>query len=438
MTQEIVLGSDPGEWLVSDWPAGQSGNEQVAFITEWQADNVRQNADGSVSLILEENPPGAGALAAGGEIQQMAAAEIGTWQWDLTVPDLVGGACFAPFLYQEDWRDPRIEFDMEWVRGDATRVMTVVHMDVDTDGDGDLERLVSTHNVDLGFDASDGPHRFELTLDGTSATFLADGRVIDHYDATDMGGFWEGAPVKAYTNLWTYGPGPAWGGVWPGLDEPLVGTIHGAAIREGDVAGPRPILGGAGDDARMGTDGADYIDGRGGSDRLRGDDGDDDLMGGHTDAGQDSLYGGRGSDLLAGGAGSDRLQGGPGADVLYGGDVFYTSTPEPDRPDTHADTFVFRRPGDSVRGAADAVYGFAGGVDLIDVQQLDANHDRSGDQQFRWSDHRAAYSLWTVESGADVLVRADWTGDGVPDLEIRLVEAGRDGIGGIDRGDLLL
>lgn len=282
-----------------------------------------------------------------------------------------------------------------------------------------------------------GAHTYEITLTGTGAIFRADDQVIDYYDASDMGGVWEVAPVKAYTNLWTYGPGPDWGGVWPGSEEPLVGTVHGAEMRAGDVSGSRPLLGHTGVNSLHGTNRGDHLDGRDGSGALRGDGGNNDLIGSHTDAGRGSLHGGRGEDLLVGGPGADRLEGGLGRDTLYGDQVDYPNLPEPEpeTPDPWRDEFVFTNPGDSVRGSADVIYGFDAGLDRISLRGLDAAPTRAGDQHFAWSETRVAHSAWLVEVGEDVLVRADRTGDGRPDLEILLVEAAQTGV---DRGDLLL
>lgn len=77
------------------------------------------------------------------------------------------------------------------------------------------------------------------------------------------------------------------------------------------------IIGGSGNDLRIGTGAADEIFGFGGIDLLRGSGGNDRIEGGD---GPDSLYGDQGNDRIEGGDGDDLIRGGRGNDTLDGGD----------------------------------------------------------------------------------------------------------------------
>ena len=101
-------------------------------------------------------------------------------------------------------------------------------------------------------------------------------------------------------------------------------TGEGAA---GDAAGDtlesiESLIGGAGNDALIGSSAANRIEAGEGDDYLDGLEGDDSLFG---DAGNDRLVGGDGADMLVGGEGDDTLRGGLGGDHLEGGAGFDTA-----------------------------------------------------------------------------------------------------------------
>lgn len=135
--------------------------------------------------------------------------------------------------------------------------------------------------------------------------------------------------------------------------------------------------------------------------------GDDRLVG---NAGNNVLVGNNGNDWLFGGQGQDTLRGGAGQDVMFGG------------KDTVRDVFVFASTSESQPGAkADVVHDFVSGIDRIDLRPMDANIRAGGDQAFLFGgDKAAAHSVWTVQSGNDLIVRADVTGDKVVDFAFRL------------------
>ncbi|MDT8856815.1 calcium-binding protein [Paracoccaceae bacterium Fryx2] len=163
-------------------------------------------------------------------------------------------------------------------------------------------------------------------------------------------------------------------------------------------------------DQMQGFAGNDRLSGRGGDDWLSGDQGRDTLQG---DAGNDTLLGGSGNDVLDGGTGRDRLVGGSGAGRLDGG------------ADRQRDTFVFTAVSDSPVGQRDTVVNFISGIDLLDLSRIDAD--------LSFGTKAGSFKVWSIDTGADRLVRADTTGDGVADLEIRVL-----GVDQLVAGDFIL
>lgn len=480
------LGSPPTAdgWLVSDWDAGQSA------ITAWSPLNVRTAADGSTLMVLEAAPAGAPRPVLGAEIQSDATLTLGTFGWTAEVPDMVDGAVFGMFAYQADWQgDPWLEFDLEFVGGGTTQVELAVHME---DSAGRPVSNLHGTVVDLGFDAAEGLHTYEVTLTGTGAVFRADGVVIAYFSAADMpGGVWNTGELRSMVDLWAADPRYAsWTGPWAGPGTPLVATVAGAEVRPGDMGGAMPILGTSGGTVLRGTAGRDVIDGLAGNDTLVGDAGHDRMMGGagddtlYLDAGNDWLDGGGGSDrLLAtgsaavtldldnawgsqatgmgtdslrgiehaqGGAGndsvmgtaagnslggadgSDWLDGRGGADTLVGGAGRDAMAGGADRD---RDVFVLAQASHSAAGAnRDSIQQFVSGIDDLDLRAIDANPGLAGDQAFAWGGTRAgANAVWVEVWGTSLCLKADVTGDGLADLEVLMI-----GITSMAAGDVLL
>ena len=183
------------------------------------------------------------------------------------------------------------------------------------------------------------------------------------------------------------------------------------------------------DGALRGTDGANTITGIQVAETIYAYGGDDTVSAGR---GADRVWGGAGNDRLSGGQGDDRLWGEAGADTLTGGegrDEMWAGA------DLSRDVFVFAALSDSAAGdrrdvvrefRAPAVAGDAAG-DVIDLRGIDANAALTGDQAFRFAGSAAANAVWTlavageVAGTTDLIVRADASGDGLADLEIRVV-----------------
>jgi len=178
----------------------------------------------------------------------------------------------------------------------------------------------------------------------------------------------------------------------------LVGSasIDGSGSTSDDV-----IVGNDVENYLKGNSGDDDLAGQGGSDRLSGSSGNDKLDGG---AGDDTLSGSSDLDALIGGTGADILTGGGDSDVLTGGDG--------------DDTFRFCSISNSRAGKADRVTDFDSGHDIIDLAQIDANTEMSGNQAFDWNGSGA---------GRLVLVNGylsgDVDGDGKFDIQIDLGSA---------------
>jgi serralysin len=239
------------------------------------------------------------------------------------------------------------------------------------------------------------------------------------------------------------------------------------------------IRGGDGDDLLYGGKGDDEIYGEGDTDRFYADPGNDYYHGGlgqdwlmlngtiactvdlaittaqNTGFGNDtivdvqSLYGGSNDDTLYGNDEKNRLQGNDGDDTLYGrggkdrmygldgADTFYGGGNR-DRMyagvDNDEDTFVYESILDSTVGRKrDLIYEFDTGEDKIDLSAIDANTSSSGDQSFSFSDNAANYSIWTVQSGSNLVMRGDVDGDATEDFEILFKD-----IATLDSGDFIL
>lgn len=473
-------------WLMSDWGAGQSS------ITAWSPTMIRTAADGVIEMLLDGNTTGTGRAVLGSEIQSSAVATTGTFSWTAQAPKMTAGAVFGLFTYKADYiKQPWLEFDFEWVGADTSKVQLTVHM---TDGTGrhisNLEKTV----IDLGFDAAQGAHTYDMTLTGTGAVFRADGRVIAYFSDADMPGqVWTTGALKGFADLWAGDSRLTnWTGAWTDPIEPLVGRILDASVRPSDLGGAMPILGGTGADILGGTDGGDVLDGLAGNDILSGLAGDDRLMGGRgddvldLDAGNDWINGGDGQDWLrvsgptgvtldlsihwtsqdtgrgrdslrniehvSGSSGGDRLlgsagvnslmgQGGNdtiegrgGADAITGG--LGRDTMIGGWNDKARDVFIFNAVAESAAGSAnrDIVQGFEAGIDDIDLRAIDANGMQAGDQAFLWGGTTAgAHRAWATTSWGTTILKADTTGDGVADLEVQL-----NGLPGLAVADLLL
>ncbi len=301
-------------WLISEWGAGQS------HVMDWRADHVRTTADGVVELVLDD--AGTHRPYAGGEIQSIATADIGTWSWLAQAPEMVDGAVFGMFLYKADWQhDPWLEYDFEFVGGDTTKVMLNIHMQ---DAAGRHISLDSMPGgapiIELGFDAALAMHEYEITVLDTEAVFRIDGAEVARFDASDMpGNVWYGGQLKSFVDLWATPPDQGnWAGTWDYSGVPLVARIETAEVRPGDLGPSEPIaaepLIAAIDEAVLvGTEAGETLVSGAGDDNLFGGAGHDDLRGG---AGDDNLFGGAGTDTAVLEAGNDLLNGGRGSDWL--------------------------------------------------------------------------------------------------------------------------
>ena len=132
-----------------------------------------------------------------------------------------------------------------------------------------------------------------------------------------------------------------------------------------------------------------------------------------------------GNNKLVGGDGNDTLAGGLGADVLKGG--------------AGADKFDFNKIVESGLTSAtrDSIQGFQRGIDDIDLRTLDAKSGVSGNQAFTFigahAFHHVKGELRIVDTGPNIRVEGDTTGDGHADFQIMVT-----GIGSLAKGDFLL
>lgn len=170
--------------------------------------------------------------------------------------------------------------------------------------------------------------------------------------------------------------------------------LHGAGLND-------TLIGDLDDDLLNGQGGNDVLDGGPGDDTLLGGAGDDRLAGGFDG---DSLVGDAGADRLDGGAGNDTLVGGLGADTLIGG--------------AGADVFLFRwRVESGVGAASDIIMDFSRGSDVLDLRALALTWIGGGGFDGR------AGQLRVQKTAEGSLLSADFNGDRVADLELRVVGA---------------
>lgn len=333
------------DFLINNWSWSE--------VMDWSADNVEAQPGGGVTLTLDEAEDGAGAPYEGGAVRSRAVASEGTWSWIAQAPDMEDGAVFAMFLYRESHTDdPWLEYDFEFVGGDTTKVQLGVHME---DADGNHITAPGPVIIDLGFDAAEGAHLYEIVAEADETHFRIDGVTVWSFSAEDMpGNVWLNGNMRSITSLWAASDAlAAWTGEWEYPGTPLTADIQAigtpghpidpvvisAFLETGRIperetmaddnitgTGQADVLAGAGgNDTLRGGGGDDSLDGGAGSDTLRGGGGDDSLDGGGGDdlaaggRGVDAAYGGAGNDTLRGGGGADSLEGGSGADKLYGG-----------------------------------------------------------------------------------------------------------------------
>lgn len=262
-----------GEWLISEWDAGQS------YIVGWNPDNVIARNDGSVQFILDQAAAGDSRPYDGAEWQSLTAATTGTWTWMAQAPEMVDGAVFGMFLYQDDYlTQPWREYDIEFVGKNTSQIRLAVHF---LDDSGNHVTLKTPSIIDLGFDASKSKHLYGITVTMTGVSFTVDGVVVETFDASDMqGGVWDPGPLASVTDLWVTSPELSpWAGKWEDPGRPLVATVDAFSLPTDSVF--------------IGKSGADLLKGTGAADQLYG------------NAGNDTLDGGGGADLAFGGAGND-------------------------------------------------------------------------------------------------------------------------------------
>ncbi|WP_335752015.1 calcium-binding protein [Sulfitobacter sp.] len=128
-------------------------------------------------------------------------------------------------------------------------------------------------------------------------------------------------------------------------------------------------------------------------------------------SGNDSLRGSSSGNYIGGSAGDDTLEGRGGSDTLAGGDG--------------ADVFDFNSVEDSTLLLTDVIVDFSIGEDQIDLRNIDANSVTSGTQKFNFL-NSAAFSGTAGElrfgtNGTDGFILADVDGDGIADMNIKLL-----------------
>ena len=132
----------------------------------------------------------------------------------------------------------------------------------------------------------------------------------------------------------------------------------------------------------------------------------------------DVLIGTSGDDLILGLRGNDRLSGNDGADLIFGGagqDILSGGAGD--------DHFVFSSINGSKIAAPDLIQDFQSG-DIIDISQIDATRDLSGDQDFEWTGSNTftgqAGELRAYFDGTNTIIEGNVDGDNVADFQIQV------------------
>lgn len=241
---ELVRPGQPTQnvdgWLMSDWPATRS--EQVT----WAPANVRQKDGGMIELVLDAAPPGAdrpmhmpGAdrPMRSGEIQSVAVAETGIWSWEVQAPAMTDGAVLAMGLnHPSQSGEPAVEFAISFAGADTSRVHIGVDVLYPAGGAASPEPMPGAQVVvDLGFDAAETAHLYEIEVTQDSAVFRVDGNDIGAVTAEDIAGSaWRVAPLRSFVSLWPVDNSQSdWAGAWTDPGAPLVAQITNIALPPG-------------------------------------------------------------------------------------------------------------------------------------------------------------------------------------------------------------
>jgi Ca2+-binding RTX toxin-like protein len=261
---------------------------------------------------------------------------------------------------------------------------------------------------------------------------------------------------RVQTSLTTY--------VLPRNVEEVVVTAGSGARISGNAL-DNLMIGGGGADTLHGGPGNDTLDGGGGNDRLLGGIGDDvfivqsrgDAVGEAANAGTDTVVvtggtgftlraniealvlegsgvvtgvgngidnvitGNAGANVLWGMVGDDTINGDGGADIIVGGlgrDVLTGGA--------GGDLFRFLQLNDSRTAAPDHVTDFVAGQDRIDLRNIDANTQSSGDDAFTYVAQfsgDAGELMVAARGGGEYQVRGDIDGNGTADFAIDVTSA---------------
>ena len=242
--------------------------------------------------------------------------------------------------------------------------------------------------------------------DGVDTLYAGDGNdTVDGGAGSDLivGGNGAGNDVyRGGAGVDTIRYSSATAGITVNLETGTARSLSGdaAGIGRDRLSGIEAVIAGRFNDVITGNSSANQLSGAEGRDRLIG------------QAGADQLNGGAGADTLTGGAGRDRLTGGDGADVFVFGKITETGKTSTTR---------------------DVITDFQSGIDDIDLQAIDANTARTGNQAFTFIGSNAFSSTAGELRFAGGVISGDVNGDGRADFQIGLT-----GVSALAAGDFIL
>ena len=158
------------------------------------------------------------------------------------------------------------------------------------------------------------------------------------------------------------------------------------------------------------------------------------MLGGN---GNDDVRGGSGVDVIRGQAGNDTLFGGPNTDTLIGGlnnDIFDFNSVQESTP-AQRDAIIAGDGAIAFQGAGGP--GGPNNGDRIDLSGIDAIAG-GANNTFVFGGGMGVGHVWTVNSGANTLVRANVSGSNAPEFELLIADAGNANAGTYNGGDFIL
>lgn len=179
------------------WYISKYNNEASWLDTVWTRDAVEYDPkDGALVLSLSPAPASTGKSYQGGEVQLRRRTSFGRYEVIMTAAP-GDGVVSSFFTYTgPHFETPHDEIDFEFLGRNTTEVWLTAFVE------GEKK---PGQAVDLGFDATEGPHLYAFDWQPDSLTWYVDGRELLHVTAEDVP--IPSLPQKIFFNIWVGGEG---------------------------------------------------------------------------------------------------------------------------------------------------------------------------------------------------------------------------------------